>query len=248
MSSQPPLSPKQSAPLDPSLDPNRELPPDADLNEHFIHFWQKNGPAISGAFFVLAVAIVGYQGWGLYQAHQEKQKALAYQQALLDESPTALTSFAERHASQTLGGLAYLNLADREFTSGDLTEALVHYQTAAATLKREGAEQPFAERALLGAAVVNLRHANRAAGMAALEELAYDPNALANIRAEAAYYLAGERWQDNNLAGARQMLLLIQQLPEVPHWDNQARSLLNLIPADEADATATTGDLNLPAL
>ncbi|KAF0095854.1 MAG: hypothetical protein E1N59_630 [Puniceicoccaceae bacterium 5H] len=239
MSSQPPHSQKPQK-VDPSLDPNRELPPDADVEEHFINFWKKQGPGIILFFVILGVGLIGFQTWNYLQERGAEKLKEQYREVLAQDDPAALLSFADGHADKELGGMAYLQVAHREFEKQDFTQALGHYQAA---IKGLGEDDVFAQRARLGAAVSQLRLGDDQAGMAGLEDLSFDPNALDSLRAEAAYYLAGERWQANNIAGARQMLLLIQQLPEATMWERAAQSMLNELPKEDQQSGQATTDV-----
>ncbi|MDP0499468.1 MAG: tetratricopeptide repeat protein [Verrucomicrobiota bacterium JB022] len=241
MSSQPPHSQKPQK-IDPALDPNRELPPDADVDEHFINFWKKQGPAFAFFFIVLGLGLIGIQTWNYLQARGEEKAKAAYQEALAAEDPAALLSFADAHAKSELGGLAYLNIAQREFEQADYTQAAAHYQKAVDAL----GDSAFGQRARMSLAVTQLRNGNQAQGLAGLEDLAFDPNALEAVRAEAAIYLAGERWSQNNIKGARQMLLMVQQLPEARLWQGAAQGMLDQLPADTASGETANEAIELP--
>ncbi len=176
-------------PNQPSVRPNRPAKPDdktpvePPLEEQLRAFWEKNHNSVYIVVAAVLLAIVGRYGYDMIAAQREARIEAAYAAV---STPPRLEAFARAHPDHPLAGAAWLKLADDEYTEGRTTEALAHYERAAAVL----AGTPFASRALLGKAVCLLQSGRTEEGTAALRKLADDDKQLRGVRAEAAYHLA----------------------------------------------------------
>lgn len=205
------------------LDPNSELPPDADLEERFNDFWKKNGASIAVAVVIAGLGVAGVQGWRWYQSKQEAEKAAAYAAAGDDSAKLA---FAKANPGHALSGAALLEAADHEYASGEYTAAIEHYTLAAQSL----AGTAFAERATLGLGISQIRAGQAEAGLATLDALAGNSLAVESSRAEAAYHAAVVRWERKDWTALKANLDLIDGLKEAPMWSFRAQGLRSRVP------------------
>jgi len=214
----------ENAPVDPNLlNPESDLPPDADMEERFNDFWKKNGLSVFGAIALGAAVVVGKQTYDYLQVRAEEDTQTAFVAADTVEDKLA---FASEHESHTLGGLALLQTADTAYEAGDFSTAAARYADAQADL----GGTPLAGRAQLGEGMALLRHGDAAAGQQALERLSLNLGALDHFRAEAAYQLAFSRWEAGNIAGARTALEVISALDNAANWEARAAALEEQLP------------------
>lgn len=212
-------------PLNPNaLNPDSVLPPDADVEEKFNNFWKENGLAIFGGIALGGMAVVGYQLFGYFSEKAEVAVSSAFAQAVSVEDKL---TFADAHVDHDLGAIALLQVADIRFDEGDFAAAANQY--AAATTRLE--EPALRSRSRLGKGVSLLFAGNLAAGQTELEALAQDPEAIAEIRSEAAYHLAVTYWEANDLAKVDMFTEVILELNEAI-WVGRATALRERLELD----------------
>jgi len=234
ISAQIPMSKKKQEPEEPlnpnNLDPETELPPDADVEERFNDFWKKNGPGIFGGIAVGALLVIGIQGYQYWEIQKEEaiQEAFAQTESLVD-----LSDFAEEYSGHPLSGLARLSIADARFEEESFGEAAERYADAADMLT----DTPMQGRALVGKGVSLLRDGSVEAGQELLEEIALDSSILDQTRGEAAYHLAVSQWAKGDREAARENIDLILQLEGASMWSFQARSLQDRMGMAQTDAS-----------
>lgn len=206
------------------LDPNSELPPDADLEERFNDFWKRNAGAIFGGIALGAVAVLGVQLYRYFDQKNEEAIRAAFAAA---STPAERIAFAEAHSHHQLAGLAFLQVADSRFAEGSFADAAELYDRAAAIL----ADAAFAMRARLGQGMSLLASGQQDAGRPVLQAVALDSATLNQIRGEAAYHLAVSYWQSGDSAKASEMLGVIDQLDNAGIWAMRSEELRKRIQA-----------------
>jgi len=180
-------------PISPSgLNPDSELPPDADLEERFNDFWKNNGAGIFGGIAVGAVAVVGIQ---LFQYMGEQEEGSIREAFQAAQTMEAKATFIAENPDHQLAALAELQLADARFEEGAFAEAAGFYGSAA----KDFIDPTLSSRALLGQGMSLIKGGDKEAGRAVLESVSLDPSALDQTRAEAAYHLAVSYWEDGNI-------------------------------------------------
>jgi hypothetical protein len=200
------------------LNPESDLPPDADLEERFNDFWKNNGTGIFGGIAIGAVIVVGIQ---LFQYFGDKKE-----QAIRDAFAAAGTveaklAFVGDNPDHQLAGLAHLQLADVRYAEGNFTAAADLYADAS-----KGFEDPtLASRALLGQGMSLLQAGETEAGQAVLRAIALDPSALEQTRGEAAYNLAVSFWEAGDQEKALEASDIILQLDTASLWAFRANAL-----------------------
>lgn len=208
------------------LNPESDIPPDADIEERFNDFWKKNGGGIFGGIAIGAVIVVGIQ---LFQYFGEKKEA-SIREAFLDAtSIEAKLQFADAHPDHQLGSLAQLMVADTRYNEGNFQAAADTYAVAA-----KGFEDPtLSTRALLGQGMSLLQAGSTDAGRSVLEAVALDPSALDVTRGEAAYHLAVSYWESGDVDQVAEMTDVILEL-EAPYWAFRANSLRDRLGVETA--------------
>lgn len=218
-------------PLNPqNLDPESDLPPDADVEERFNDFWKKNGPGIFGGIAVGALLVVGIQVYQYLGEKKEEQIGQAFAEAATEEEKL---SFANTHSGHQLGALAWLQVADARYSEDAFVEAAELYDSAA-----ESFEDPtLRTRAQLGQGMSLLQSGSVEAGRAVLESVALNSTALDQTRGEAAYHLAVSYWEAGELEQVEEATSIILDL-EAPFWDFRASSLRERLDLDDSGIAA----------
>jgi len=211
---------KIPAPLD--LNPNSDLPPDADVEERFNDFWKQNGTFIFSLIGIVGLVVMGIQVKDYLSQRSTENRTAAYAEAT---GPAAKLIFAADNSNTKLGGIAYLETADQEYADGDFIQAANHYKSALEGL----ADTAFVGRARLGAALA-LHQNNDATAVNLLDQIAHDPNLLEVTRAEASYHLAVIYWEQKSFEDVRRSLDLIEALEAAGTWQSQANYLKSQIP------------------
>lgn len=209
-----------------ALNPNSELPPDADVEEKFNNFWKENGVAIFGGIALGGLAVVGVQVFGFFSDKAETAVREAFAETVSIEDKV---SFAEAHVDHALGAIALLQVADTRFEEGAFGEAATRYEAAASRLE----EPSLRSRARLGQAASLLFDGQTQLGQSKLEALAQDPEALPEIRSEAAYHLAVTYWEADDLAKVDVFTEVILTLDD-PIWATRATALRERLQLDSA--------------
>jgi predicted negative regulator of RcsB-dependent stress response len=220
------MSNKKQDPMPPqNLNPDSDLPPDADMEERFNEFWKKNGATIFGGIVLGAAIVIGIQ---VYQHLGNKKE-----QAIRDSFAAAATveqkaQFAAEHADHQLGGLAQLQVADARYQEGAFAAAAELYDAASKIFE----DPTLASRARLGQGMSLLRAGSADAGRAVLQAVALNGGALDQTRGEAAYHLAVSYWEVGDTAKALEVTDVILQLDSAPFWVFRANALRERLGAD----------------
>lgn len=199
------------------LNPESDLPPDADMEERFNDFWKKNGPGIFGGIAIGAVIVVGIQ---LFQYFGEEKEAAIREAFAATGSVEEKIAFASENADHQLGALAQLQVADTRYEEGAYAEAAAAYAEAAKVFE----DPTLATRALLGQGMSLLLSGSLDSGRSLLEAVALDSTALDQTRGEAAYNLAVSYWEAGDLERVTELTDLILEL-DAPFWVFRANAL-----------------------
>lgn len=181
-------------------------------------FWAKNRTAILIGCALVLVAILGKGGYDMYVEQREAGIAKEYAEARTSEK---LKVFTTVHANHLLAGVAWLRLADEEYTAGRYSEAAANYAKALPLLK----EFPLQGRARLGAAVSKLQAGQTADGVAALKLIAESASELKSLRTEAAYLLTSQAASNGNAADVQKYADMIDQIDGQSPWAQRAAML-----------------------
>ncbi|NDV62391.1 tetratricopeptide repeat protein [Puniceicoccales bacterium CK1056] len=214
-------------PLPPQgLNPDSDLPPDADMEERFNDFWKNNGTGIFGGIAIGALIVVGIQ---LFQYFGEKKEASIQEAFAASSSVEEKVAFAGEYPDHQLAALAQLQVADSRYEEQAYGEAADAYAEAA-----KGFEDPtMASRALLGQGMSLLMGGSLESGRALLEAVALDTTALDQTRGEAAYNLAVTYWEAGDTERVTEITDIILELNS-PFWIFRANSLRDRLALDAA--------------
>ncbi len=208
----------QKPELPPELNPESDLPPDADVEERFNDFWKNNGVSVFGGIAIGAAIVIGIQ---LFQYFGDKKEEALRQEFAVTSSVEQKLEFAEAHPSHQLAALAHLQAADLKFEQDAFTDAADLYAKAA----REFDDATLVSRAMLGQGMSLLHAGELEPGRAVLRTLALDGGALDQIRGEAAYHLAISFWEAGDAESALEMTDVILQLDAATFWIYRANLL-----------------------
>lgn len=203
-------------------------------------FWQKNRALILGTCVAVVVVIVAKGAWDYMAKQRELEVERAYAAA---KTPEQLKSFADSHASHTLGAIAQLRMADDAYRAGKSADAVALYDKAVAAL--EGG--PLAARALVGRAMAKVQAGKAAEATSELKQIVDDAKQLKAVRAEAAYHLASLAAESGNAAEVQKLSDQLMQIDPSSPWAARAMALRSTLPAPAAAAAATAGAEKAPA-
>ena len=199
-------------------DPAASVPaPDFAAQMH--SFWEKNRSFVLMFCAAVILFIVGREGWDYFNARREQTIREEYARA--SESPDKLAGFAAEYSSHALAGIAWLRLADQEYSIGDFKTATTNYQRAASSLT----EPALKSRARLGASMSLLAGGDLAGGEAALKPLTTDATADKVIRAEACYHLATLANEAGRADEVRNLTDEITKIDPMSVWAQRAFAL-----------------------
>ena len=216
--------PKQPE-LPPHLNPESDLPPDADLEERFNDFWKKNGTGIFGGIAIGAVIVIGIQ---LVQYFSDKKEDAIREAFAMANTTEAKMEFASSNADHQLAALAQLQVADARYDEEAYAEAADLYAEAAKVFE----DATLVSRAILGQGMSLLLAGEVESGRSVLEAVALDSSALDQTRGEAAYHLAVSYWESGERDSAIEATDIILQLDAAPFWAFRANSLRERLGAD----------------
>jgi hypothetical protein len=206
---------------------------EADYEDRIWLFWQKNRAFVLSFISLLCLGVVAWEGWVLYQKHQNEVLQQIYSEATT--APDLLT-YARLHPDTKLGQLALLEAADTFYQGGNFKTAEDAYGDAATAWGYD----PNGQRARLGRALALLFDGQVEACKDALKGLAGDTLVLPNYRAEANYFLAVLALQAGDRAGAQQWIDAVKAVPQAQVWARQAEDLAQLTPVFGAMAMLPT--------
>ncbi|MFA5264097.1 MAG: hypothetical protein WC378_09720, partial [Opitutaceae bacterium] len=178
---------------------------------------------------------------GVYQFYLERHEAsIAQDYAAAGTSTDKLKQFAAGHEGHTLGGTAYLRIADEAYAAGKFGEAQTAYAKAIASLK----DSPFGARAKVGAAMSILSAGNSSEGQLALKKIVDDSTQFKGLRTQACYQLASLASQAGNSGDVRKYTDQLLQIDASSPWAQYALLLRSKLPAG-ADAKPAPGNTEI---
>jgi len=216
---------KKDPTLPPHLNPESDLPPDADMEERFNDYWKKNGVTIFAGIAIGAAIVIGIQ---LYQYLGQKKEQGIRDTFAAASSIEEKVQFAADHPDHQLGALAELQVADARYQAREFEAAADLYASAAKVFE----DPTLISRAHLGQGVSLLQAGNMEAGRAVLQAIALDASALDQTRGEAAYHLAVSYWESGDAAKALEITDVVLQLDAASFWVYRANALRERLGAD----------------
>lgn len=212
---------------------------DADLDDRFWLIWERYKLVFLGAaigLFVLGLASIA---WVSLRDSKTQRLGAEY---LAAKTPEDRMTFAELRRDEPVGALAALEAADASYAKGDYKEAANRYGRAATFAESASAgDRTVLNRALIGAAVSEIRSGDSASGVKHLGEIAGNLGRDASVRSHANFLLAEEACGRRDFVAARGFLDAIDRLgaegwvgSQDPHHPKQ--ELINAYPELKAPA------------
>lgn len=227
--SQPPSADQPSHTVNPSAAPVAVPGFEAGVQA----FWEKNRSLIQVTAVAVLLAIVGREGWQYLAAMRERDVQEDY--AKVADKPDKLAAFAAEHASHTLAGVAYLQMADQAYEAGDFKLAAANYAKATGSLTNE----VLLGRARLGAAMSQISGGDKQTGEAALKVLGADQALLKTVRAEATYHLALLAYEAGRTDDVKKLVEEVSKIDLTGAWSQRATLLLASLPSGGRPGTST---------
>jgi predicted negative regulator of RcsB-dependent stress response len=228
-------------PVDPPAKSQAGSAPETDFAWQMHALWEKNRSFILLLGAIALLALIGREGWGYFTTQREQAIRLDYDTAVA--SPEKLAAFAAEYPTHALAGVAWLELADAEYTAGDFKTAASNYQQAAGSL----AEPALKSRARLGSAMSLLAGGDLASGEAALKPLVDDATADKVVRAEACYHLATLASEAGRTDEVRNLTDEITKIDPMSVWAQRAFALRASLVTEAKPAPAPSA-LSLPQI
>ncbi len=195
----------------------------ADFEQKVILIWENYRQVILTVIGVIILSLLVYQTM-LYLA---ERKAIAVETAFQEaESDDALINFAREHPHHKLAGFAYLQVANHKYDEDEFLQAAEYYTSAVSELENTSMQG----RARLGFAMSHLLAGNTDEGVETLDKIAGDPSLLDTYRAEAAYQLAVNFWENRDYVSLDRELRRIESLKKSGMWVSKASVMRNSIP------------------
>lgn len=192
---------------------------DADLDDRFWLIWERYKLVFLGGAAGLFVIGLGAIAWVSLRESKAQRLGAEY---LAAKTPEDRMTFAESHRDEPVGALAALEAADAAYAKADYKEAAARYGRAAAfSASASAGDRTVLNRALIGAAVSEIRSGDTASGVKHLAEIAANPGRDAAVRSHANFLLAEEACGRRDFAAARGFLDAIDRQVGAEGWVSQ---------------------------
>ena len=172
---------------------------------------------------VVALSVVGIQVSKWWSAKSLTDLGEAYTAAVDDSKKEA---FADDNSSSELGGVAYLELADKSYEDENFERSALFYEKAFKAFDLVA----FKQRAHLGIAISRLKAGEADMAAKDLEAISVEENYPAVTKAEALYHLSILDWEKGAFKSMLKKHKSIQGLPNAGNWRIKALDLQNTIP------------------
>ena len=209
---------------------------ESSLEDQLIVYWNRHKTQVLLGVAAAVLLILGVQVTKLWSEKANADRADAYAEADDDSEKAA---FAEKFSDSDLGGVAFMELADKSFSDKDYAAAIPNYEKAFKAFQRV----EFKQRAHIGLALSRLLSGDENNAIADLEGISSNVDYPDAARAEALYHLSILDWQE----GAFEAMLTrhgeIERLPSAGNWLGKALQLQSIVPELKklAEAKASEG-------
>ncbi|MDA1065598.1 MAG: hypothetical protein O3C43_03760 [Verrucomicrobia bacterium] len=209
---------------------------ESSLEDQLLVYWNRHKTQVLLGLAVAVVLILGIQIAKLWSEKAVSGRAKAYAEANDDSKKAA---FAEKFSSSELGGVAFMELADKSYSDKDYAAAIPNYERAFKAFERV----EFKQRAHIGLALSRVLSGDESNAKADLEGISRNVDYPDAARAEALYHLSILDWQ----GGAFEAMLArhgeIEKLSSAGNWLGKALQLQASVPELKklAEAKASEG-------
>ena len=209
---------------------------ESSIEDQLIVYWNRHKTQILLSVTAAMVIIVGIQVSKIWSEKSITDRGNAYVEATDD---TEKAAFAEKFSSTEIGGVAFLELADKSYSDKDYAAAVPNYEKAFKAFKRA----EFKQRAHIGLALSRLLSGDESNAIADLEGISSNFDYPEAARAEALYHLSILDWQGSSFEAMLNRHEEIEKLPNTGNWLGKALQLQASVPELKklAEAKASEG-------
>ncbi|HVU38118.1 MAG TPA: tetratricopeptide repeat protein [Opitutales bacterium] len=194
-----------------------------DMEDRLWLFWQRHSKSVLAALTIVALGLIGWEGWNAYQNHVVSTLQSEYQTL---QTPDAFLNFAQANPNAILGKIALLEAADGFYTTGKYQEAAEAYGKAATVW---GADEK-GQRARLGWSLALLNSGDVAGAEQHLDSLYNDSTTLDYFRSQAAFDSAVIYAQHGDTANATTWVDRAKSFSSSPMWSSLAKTFGDIMP------------------
>lgn len=196
---------------------------ESDMEDQLLVYWNRHKNQILTGLIAAIVIIIGFQLAKWWSQKSVNDRGQAYAAASGDLQKKA---FADKFSSTDLGGIAYLELADKAYAAGDFSAAIPNYEKAFKAFDLV----EFKQRAHLGLAISRLQAGDESVAIKDLESIGSNSNYPDVSRAEALYHLSVIDWKQGDFESMLERHNQIEELANAGNWQSKATQLQNTIP------------------
>ena len=196
---------------------------ESSMEEQLIVYWNRHKNQILMGLTGAALLIVGFQLSNWWSQKSVSDRAEAYAAASEDSEKEA---FADKFSGTDLGGIAYLELADKAYEDGEFAASVPLYEKAFNAFDMV----EFKQRAHLGLAMARFQAGDESDAFNDLESIADNAGYPDAARGEALYQLSVVDWKNGSFETMLQRHERIETLTNAGNWQGKALQLQNSIP------------------
>jgi predicted negative regulator of RcsB-dependent stress response len=196
---------------------------ESNLEDQLLVYWNRHKNQLLTVVTVAFLVIVGFQLTKWWRAKSISDRTEAYAEATDDSGKEA---FADKFSGTDLGGVAFLELADKAYTDGDFAGAIPLYKKALDSFDMV----EFKQRAHLGHAMALFQAGKESEAIKDLEVIANNAQYPDAARAEALYQLSVVDWKNGDFDAMLKRHDRIADLASAGNWQAKASQLQNSIP------------------
>ncbi|MDR1303544.1 MAG: hypothetical protein LBJ81_02910 [Puniceicoccales bacterium] len=177
-------------------------------------------------FASLTIAILAFFGIAAIVTVRNNMARRRRQSAYLEALQTGeRETFAERYASEKLGGAAYLELGDEAYQKREYQRAVDYYRRAADALGKN----IFGGRAAIGEGIALIKSGLQPEGEGVLTSVSEEKTYPPTIRGNALYLLANSSRERKDMGKAKGLLQQLAGGHFTDQWRTEAEALLREI-------------------
>lgn len=209
---------------------------DSSMEDQILIYWNRYKSKIILGLVAATAIIIGIQVSKWWGSKAAADRGEAYAAATEDADKAA---FAEKFSGTNLGGVAFLELADKSYAEGEFAAAVPNYEKAFKAFSRP----EFKQTAHIGLALSRLQSGGEPSAIKDLEAIAANTDYVDAIRAEALYHLSVLDWKSGTFELMLQRHEQIAEMPNSGNWQSKALQLQGSIPELKklVEAKATDG-------
>ena len=196
---------------------------ESSMEDQLLVYWNRHKSQVILGVVAATAIIIGIQVTKWWSSKSASDRGAAYAAATEDADKAG---FAEKFSGTDLGGVAFLELADKSYAEGEFAAAVPNYENAFKAFSR----YEFKQTAHLGLALSRLQSGDESSAVKDLEAIAANTDYVDSIRAEALYHLSILDWK----SGAFELMLQrheqIEEMPNSGNWQGKAFQLQGSIP------------------